>query len=149
MAKSKAEYWLTDDGLTLLKGWARDGLTDEQIAHNMEISVATLYNYKNKYLDIFEALKKEKEIVDYEVENSLLKRALGYTKTLKKQKVTKDGCVVDIKEEIHIPPDTTAMIYWLNNRKPKEWRNKQEIKTMTANRVQIINDLPSDENESK
>lgn len=126
MAKSKADYWLTTDGLTLLRGWARDGLTDEQIAHNMEISVATLYNYKNKYSEILEALKKGKEIVDYEVENSLLKKALGYTKTLNKQKVTNLGEVIDYQEEVHIAPDTTAIIYWLNNRKPKQWRNKQD-----------------------
>lgn len=148
MAKSKVDYWLTAEGLTLLGGWARDGLTDEQIAHNMKISVATLYNYKNKYLEILEALKKGKEIVDYEVENSLLKKALGYTKTLNKQKVTNLGDVIDYKEEIHVAPDTTAIIYWLNNRRPKQWRNKQEIDTYSNNKVQIINDLPGgvDEN---
>lgn len=148
MAKSKVDYWLTAEGLTLLGGWARDGLTDEQIAHNMKISVATLYNYKNKYLEILETLKKGKEIVDYEVENSLLKKALGYTKTLNKQKVTNLGDVIDYKEEIYVAPDTTAIIYWLNNRRPKQWRNKQEIDTYSNNKVQIINDLPGglDEN---
>lgn len=124
MAKSKADYWLTEDGLTLLEGWARDGLTDEQIAHNMNINTSTLYNYKKQYLEISEALKKGKEIVDYEVENSLLKKALGYTKTLKKQKVTNLGVVVDYKEEVYISPDTTAMIFWLKNRKPDKWREK-------------------------
>ena len=124
MAKSKADYWLTKDGLTLLEGWARDGLTDEQIAHNMKINTSTLYNYKKQYLEISEALKKGKEIVDYEVENSLLKKALGYTKTLKKQKVTNLGVVVDYKEEVYISPDTTAMIFWLKNRKPDKWREK-------------------------
>lgn len=124
MAKSKADYWLTKDGLTLLEGWARDGLTDEQIAHNMKINTSTLYNYKKQYLEISEALKKGKEIVDYEVENALLKKALGYTKTLKKQKVTNLGVVVDYKEEVYISPDTTAMIFWLKNRKPDKWREK-------------------------
>ena len=124
MAKSKADYWLTKDGLTLLEGWARDGLTDEQIAHNMNINTSTLYNYKKQYLEISEALKKGKEIVDYEVENALLKKALGYTKTLKKQKVTKYGGVIDFVEETYIAPDTTAMIFWLKNRKPDKWREK-------------------------
>ena len=76
MAKGKFEYWLTDDGLILLEGWARDGLTDEQIAENMSINVATLYRYKNKFCAICEALKKGKEVVDYEVENALHKK--GY-----------------------------------------------------------------------
>ena len=149
MAKSKADYWLTTDGLTLLEGWARDGLIDEQIAHNMKINVSTLYDYKKKYPKISEALKKGKEVVDYEVENSLLKKALGYTKVLNKQKVTNLGDVIDYTEEIHVVPDTTAMIYWLNNRKPKQWRNKQEIDTSGINRIQIINDLPKDSNEDK
>lgn len=124
MAKSKADYWLTKDGLTLLEGWARDGLTDEQIAHNMNINTSTLYNYKKQHLEISEALKKGKEIVDYEVENALLKKALGYTETLKKQKVTNLGDIVDYKEEVYISPDTTAMIFWLKNRKPDKWREK-------------------------
>ena len=102
MAKSKAEYWLTEDGLILLKGWARDGLTDEQIAHNCGISTTTLYNWKNKHIEIFEALKKGKEVVDYHVENALLKKALV--------------------------GDTTAQIFWLKNRRPDKWRDKQEVK---------------------
>lgn len=126
MAKSKAKEWLEEDKLTLLEAWARDGLTDEQIAHNMNIHVATLYEYKKKYNEINEALKKGKEVIDYEVENALLKKALGYTIILNKQKVTKTGDVVDIKEEVHYAPDVTAQIFWLKNRKPKEWREKQE-----------------------
>ena len=77
MAKGKYQRWLEPDGLTLLEGWARDGLTDEQIAHNMGISTATLYDWKNKFQDISEALKKGKEVVDIQVKNALLKRALG------------------------------------------------------------------------
>lgn len=64
MAKSKVEYWLTGEGLILLEGWARDGLTDEQIAYNMGVSVKTLYNYKDKYLQILQALKAGKEVSD-------------------------------------------------------------------------------------
>ena len=52
MAKGKYEYWLTPEGLLKLEGWARDGLTDEQIAHNMGINIATLYRWKEKYCDI-------------------------------------------------------------------------------------------------
>lgn len=102
MAKSKAEYWLTEDGLILLKGWARDGLTDEQIAHNCGISATTLYNWKNRHVEILEALKRGKEVVDYQVENALLKKALV--------------------------GDTTAQIFWLKNRRPDKWRDKQETK---------------------
>lgn len=98
MAKGKYEYWLTEEGLLLLEGWARDGLTDEQIAHNIGISISTLNNWKNKYVEILESLKKGKEVVDYAVENALLKNALK--------------------------GDTTAQIYWLKNRRPVKWRDK-------------------------
>ena len=78
MAKGKYEYWLTLEGLLQLEGLAREGLTDEQIAHNMGICRDTLIQWKKKYSDISDTLKKGKEVVDLQVENALLKRALGY-----------------------------------------------------------------------
>ncbi|MFA5239789.1 MAG: helix-turn-helix domain-containing protein [Phycisphaerae bacterium] len=139
MAKGKYEYWLSDDGLLLLEAWARDGLTDEQIAHNAGITTTTLYDWKNKYPTISYALKKGKEVVDIEVENALYKKALGYTVELRK---TFKVRVIDydpetgkrIREyeelrigidEIHVPADTTAQIFWLKNRKPNDWRDKK------------------------
>lgn len=124
---SKVNDWLEQDKLTLLEAWARDGLTNEQIAHNIGINTSTLWDWRKKYPNISDALKKGKEVVDYEVENALLKRALGYTIIVHKQKVTKDGVIVDIEEEMHIAPDTTAQIYWLKNRKPKQWKDKIEV----------------------
>lgn len=122
MAKGKYEYWLTPEGLIKLEGWARDGLTDEQIASNMGIRRETLIDWKKKYPNISNTLKKGKEVVDYEVENALLKRALGYT--VKEEKLTKDGCVVELEREV--PGDVTAQIFWLKNRKPDAWRDKPE-----------------------
>ena len=79
MAKGKYEYWLSEDGLLLLEGWAREGLTDELIADKkIGIATSTLYEWKKKYPEISEALKKGKEIVDFKVESALLKRALGF-----------------------------------------------------------------------
>lgn len=121
-AKGKYAYWLTEDGLTLLEGWARNGLTDDQIAHNMGVSLSTLYEYKNKYSDIFEALKKGKEVVDIEVENALLKRAMGYKYT---EQVITNGMVVEVEKVVQ--PDVTAQIFWLKNRKPDDWRDKQNF----------------------
>jgi len=123
VARGKYEYWLTEDGLTLLEGWARDGLTDEQIAQNMGIAPSTLYVWKDKFKEISEALKKGKEVVDYQVENALLKRALGYdfqeTRVEKSEKETR--IIQTLK---HIPADTTAQIFWLKNRRPDKWRDK-------------------------
>lgn len=132
MAKGKYEEWLTKEGLLKLEAWARNGLTDEQIAENMGINVATLYRYKEKYCEICESLKRGKEVIDIEVENALLKRALGYTFTeVTKERVynkeTEQAEFVVTKEVIkEVQPDTTAQIFWLKNRKPDEWRDKKE-----------------------
>lgn len=124
---SKINDWLEKDKLILLEGWARNGLTDEQIAKNIGINRTTLYDWKKKEINIADALKKGKEVVDFEVENALLKKALGYTITLKEEKLDKDGCIHTLEKDVHIPPDTTAQIFWLKNRQVKKWRDKVEI----------------------
>lgn len=131
MAKSKWEQ--VKDKLILVEGWARDGLTDEQIANNLGISIQTFYTYNKNYLEFFESLKKGKEIVDYEVENALLKKALGY----EYKEVTRENVLnyetgkyeMRITKEVikQVTPDTTAQIFWLKNRKPEKWRDKQQI----------------------
>ena len=123
MPKPKYEKWLEADNLIRLEGWARDGLTDEQIAHNMGIATKTLYDYKNRYSNISESLKKGKEVVDLEVENALFKRAMGYKYT----ETTKENGIVTKEVIKDMAPDTTAQIFWLKNRKPAQWREKQEI----------------------
>lgn len=141
MARGKFEYWLTEDGLTLLEGWARDGLTDEQLAGKMRINPATLYDWKKKYPKISEALKKGKEVVDVQVENALLKRALGYDfQEERVERSVKDGVKV-VQTIKHIPPDTTAQIFWLKNRRPDKYRDKPEPAPTDGGGVQIIDDL--------
>ena len=117
---AKIDEWLEEDKLILLEGWARDGLTNEQIAKNIGINVKTLYDWKNKESNICNSLKKGREVADYEVENALFKRALGYTIQINEQKIDRDGCVHDLVKDVHVPGDTTAQIYWLKNRKPKK-----------------------------
>ena len=127
MANGKYQQWLEPEGLTLLEGWARDGLTDEQIAGNIGINTSTLYDWKNKFPKISEALKKGKEVVDIQVENALLKRALGYDfQETRVEKSDKDGTKI-IQILKHIPADTTAQIFWLKNRRPDKWRDKPEM----------------------
>jgi len=142
MAKGKFEYWLTPEGLLKLEAWARDGLIDEQIAENAGITPSTLYEWKKKYPDISEALKKGKEVVDIQVENALLKRALGYSYKEVKKEETADGdkVTVTVKEVV---PDTTAQIFWLKNRRPDRWRDKQDIEhSGQIGGVMIIDDIP-------
>lgn len=132
MAKGKYEYWLTPEGLLKLEGWARDGLTDEQIATNIGITAKTLYDWKKKYSNICEALKRGKDVVDRQVENALLRRALGYEYEEVKEKF-EDGEITErtvTKKEV--VPDVTAQIFWLKNRKPGDWRDKREPEDSTA-----------------
>ena len=92
---------------------------------------STLYEWKKKYPEISEALKKGKEVIDRQVENALLKRALGYEYEEVKQIIEKDEKGKDrkrIEKTVkQVAPDTTAQIFWLKNRKPDEWRDRQNI----------------------
>lgn len=125
MANPKYRQWLTSDGLTLLEGWARNGLNDEQIASNMGIACSTLYVWKNDHPEIAEALKKGKEVVDLEVENALLKKALGYDYVETTIEELADGKKRVRQTTKHVQGDTVAQIFWLKNRKPEVWREKQ------------------------
>lgn len=126
-AKGKYEYWLTSDGLLRLGGWARDGLTDEQIAQNMGIGYSTLQAWKSKYQDIQDTLKKGKDVVDREVENALLKRALGYEYDEVKEKYEGGILTERTVTKKMVVPDATAQIFWLKNRKPSAWRDKAQV----------------------
>lgn len=132
MAKGKYEYWLTPEGLLKIEGWARDGLTDEQISQNIRISRETLYAWKKKYPDISDALKRGKEIVDRQVENALLKRALGYEYEEVKKKFECGVMTERTVTKKEVIPDTTAQIFWLKNRKPDKWRDKPDYEDTSA-----------------
>lgn len=123
---AKYTEWLTEEGLLKIEGWARDGLTDKQVAHNMNIAESTLHEWKKKYSVLSESLKRGKEVVDRQVENALLKRALGYEFKETTQELTEDGMRVTKVITKQQAPDTTAQIFWLKNRKPDEWRDKKE-----------------------
>lgn len=96
--KTKYDDFIDRKGLVLVEGWARDGLTDLQIAKNIGVAMSTFCDWKNKHPEFSEALKRSKDVADFEVENALFKKA-------------KMG-------------DVTAQIFWLKNRKPKQWRDK-------------------------
>lgn len=137
-AKGKFDEWLTEDGLLQIEGWARDGLTDKQIAHNIGVSEKSFTTWKSRFPSIVTALKKGKAPVDMQVENALLKSALGHVVTVKKpikvkiekQKVG-EGKVVEeriqyVEEEVYIPPQVIAQIFWLKNRRPDKWRDRPQ-----------------------
>lgn len=138
MAKGKYQEWLTEEGLLQLESWARDGLTDKQIASNMGITEQTLNVWKKNYPSLFESLKRGKAVVDIQVENALLKRALGYSydEVTKERVLDYDpstGQVVGSHMEVtktvrkEVQGDTTAQIFWLKNRRPEQWRDKKDV----------------------
>lgn len=106
MSNKRGKYvkWLEPKNLLLLESWARK-ISNEQIAANIGIAPKTLYAWMNKYPEIREAIAHGKEVLVSEIENALVKRALGFTEEAKRAKVTKDGDVVRYTEEVYYSPD--------------------------------------------
>ena len=100
---NKYEYWLSEEGLLRIRGWARDGYTDAELAREMGIARNTLFKWRKKFPKLDKTLKSSKEIPDRKVEETLYDKAL-------------DG-------------DITAIIFWLKNRNPERWRNYVERNT--------------------
>ncbi len=128
------DFWLSQEGLTLISGWARDGLNNEQLAQSMGIGESTLYTWQSKHKEIKEAIKKNKEIIDYEVENTALKIALGYSQELTDKKyemVNGKRKLVEIKvRTVYFAPNVAMLIFWMKNRMGDKWREKLEDKDM-------------------
>jgi len=140
---ARYDEWISEDGLQRLEGWARDGLTDEQIAHNIGINRSTLYTWKKKYPQIKFAIDDGKKPVDFEVENSLLKSALGfnYEETKVYQYKKDDGSVENRVEKTtkYQPPNVTAQIFWLKNRKPEQWSDRKDVHH--AGEISVLEDI--------
>ena len=137
--KGRHDDWVSPDGLLTVQGFARDGLTDAQIAQKIGISLSTYYEWQNKFPEFSEAIKKGKAPVDVQVENALLKRALGYdyeeviteVEEIPAGKGPDGQQIIRQKKHIrkvtrHVPPEVAAQIFWLKNRRPGRWRDKVE-----------------------
>lgn len=182
MTRASHKEWHSKEQLEKLQGWARDGLTDDQIASNIGCSRSTLSVWKKRYSDISDALKKGKEVIDVEVENALLKKAMGTTtKTTQYRMVKVDDDVLKAKrikymnaykldhpgktrQEIiiaaalaiptyekipiaetiqEIPPDTSAIIFWLKNRLPEKYRDQvfRKLNEATTKNIELEQQL--------
>jgi hypothetical protein len=132
---------------------AKYGLTDKQMADVLNITDTTINNWKLKHEAFFESLKASKLLADMEIQDSLFKKAKGHKTTIQKafkvKQVTYDNGkrliekeeIITAADEVYTPPDTTAIIFWLKNRQPKDWRDKQEIEHSGNMAVQIIDDI--------
>lgn len=136
MTKSgvSVDDWLTDDGLLLLESWARDGYTMTDISNKIGIDNDCFLRWKDRYPEIRKAVSKGKELVDYQVENALLKSALGYkTKEVKVTTTMRYGKVVETIKEVtdkEIAPSVPAIQMWLYNRNKDKWKNMNNAKGM-------------------
>jgi hypothetical protein len=113
------------------------GATDLEIADFFEVSVASLYRWKNEHPEFCEALKEGKAEADKRVEESLYQRALGYSHEAVKI-FNNGGEIITANYREHYPPDTTAAIFWLKNRQPERWRDKHEVEH--SHRVEQMSD---------
>lgn len=109
MAKGRYQKWLENENLVLLEGWKRNGLTDKQIAGNIGISVNTLNKWKQRFVQIRQALKIGHESANYAVERKLFQKAMK--------------------------GNTTAMIFWLKN----NWRDKYNDSALSPEERELAN----------
>lgn len=129
--------WLSPEGLNRVRGWARDGLTQVEIAEKMGITRNSLKTWKDRFPDFKEAIEKGKEHYDNKVVETLHRCATGYhyreSETLK----DKDGNMIQEKTfNRYAKPDITALIFWLKNRRPDLWRNVQQISVSAGPNVE-------------
>ncbi len=136
----------------IAQGMCRRGATDAELAERFGVHIQTIYNWRKVHEEFGAALKTNKEVVDTQVENALLKRAKGFTYI--EQVLTKSGEIVSIERTVL--PEVIAQIYWLNNRKPDLWRhtNRHELtgadgKPLNLSPSVIIYQLPDNGRQTK
>lgn len=148
----KQDLWRSKDGLLRIEGMARRGLSDQQIFQKMDISRQTFYTWKKKYPEIDMALRSGRAPMEVELENALIKKALGYTQTdqeVIEEMTEKDGVVTKhIKRVTKVyPPDTGAVIFLLKNRMGEYYQDRPKTKIeleqirLSNEHQQLQNDL--------
>lgn len=138
--------------LEVIAGWSRNGVIDKEIAANLGIAYSTFREYVKKYSALSAALKHAKEESDIIVEGALYKKAVGHREIIKKpikvknvfyheetgRKIGESEHIEYADEEIYIPPDTTAAIFWLKNRAPERWADRSENVNVD---IQVVDDI--------
>lgn len=134
MARPSKYHTHVQPKLDLVKGWAADGLSNEQIADNLGIATSTFHEYRKEFSEFSDAIKKGKEMSDYQVQNALFETAKGFS--YYEETTNAIGDVVRVEK--YAKPNTTAQIFWLKNRCPEKWRDKSEVKQDVTQTVNFI-----------
>lgn len=131
--------------LEKISGWAENGATIKEIAAKLNVAYSSLRKYldlgnqgDDRYVALAAAFKEAAEVPDDNVEASLYKKTQGYNAQVKKnykvkrieydeatgKKIREYEEMVEVFDEVHVPADTNAIIFWLTNRQPKKWKHK-------------------------
>lgn len=136
MAKAEYKKWQEPDNLIKLQGWARDGLTNEQIAQKIGVRRETISVWCSKYPNIANALKKGKEVIDYEIENSLIS-------TMKKHKIKTTTYKMVKKDDLVLKAERTKFMNMFKLDHPDA--TKEQILIATAENVAVYERIPMTE----
>lgn len=125
-----------------IKKWAESGVTEEDIAKNCGVSYASFRNYKKTYLELEGALLAGRSVADLKVEGALFKKATGFVyketrKSKKYDRETEKFIEESQSTTRYVPPDTSAAIFYLTNRKPDEWKNRQNLNAEVVSELNL------------
>lgn len=156
MIGNKYEFWISPEGLLQMQQWAGEGLSDSQIAEKAGVRPDTLRTWKKKFPQLARALEPSAPdgSPDAQIENALLKKATGYTvdvsKSYKLRRVEyEDGkktCefeeLAQGVDQVHVPADLSAQIFWLKNRMPERWQDKPDASKLSLLKLDgVLGDL--------
>lgn len=139
--KERKRFWLSDKGLQLIAGWRRNGVPLTEIAvKNIGISKTAWWGWYKESEDLRKACAMAKDVADYTVEDALYRRAVGYDYWEEIWELVEGEVIMTKKVKKHLPPDVKAIMAWLYNRMPNQWRAMQEPleKTQYVETVQNI-----------
>ena len=142
-AKGKYNEWLTEDGLKKLRGWARDGYSDAQIAQNIGITKSTFYEWSNKFTEFSDAIKKGRQPFIVDLEDALYRSGLGYEYEEKIEEIYEEDGVQKKhirKVKRHAPPNVTALIFALKNLRKNKFKDRpvEEIERADDTLMEIL-----------
>lgn len=125
--KKRKEFWLSKDGLTLITGWRRNGVSFKDIAtKNIGVSMTGFWGWYRQSEELRSACANSKDVADLTVEDALYRRAVGYNYEEKTFELVEGEVRLTKITEKHMPPDTKAIMQYLFNRRPEVWRAMQE-----------------------
>ena len=129
----KSQGWMTEEGLSKVRELVGMGLTDAELAKQLGCSRCTIYAWRKRFPEFAEAMDSAKAIPNEQVEASLFKNTQGYfVEEEYHERKFNDSTgefelVLARKTKKYIPPNITAIIFWLKNRMPERWRDRQEV----------------------